>query len=174
MKRFATRLTVLAVTACFVPGLAMAAQTHAGRPLRRRAPKVTRRGCATISSRFIRTVVPPAISRTTIPRVTASISRAPSTIRSWACSAGRGRGEPLFRLPFEFGHELVGIVGLDIAVRFLPLRQRLVSRQFSYGTCVKRCEITFRRARCLSSERTTNHGAHGVSVALNMSSRARE
>ena len=39
MKRFATRLTVLAVTACFVPGLATAAQTHAAAPIKATSAK---------------------------------------------------------------------------------------------------------------------------------------
>src|SRR5215831_3741408 len=36
-----------------------------------------------------------------------------------------------------------------------------------------RCRITFSLARLLSSDRTTNHGAHAVSLALNISSGAR-
>ena len=39
---------------------------------------------------------------------------------------------------------------------------------------LKRWRMMFSRARLLSSERTTYHGAQAVSVAANISSRARE
>ncbi len=42
-----------------------------------------------------------------------------------------------------------------------------------YGICFRMCEMMLRRARRLSSEWATYHGPHLVSVARNMSSRAR-
>src|SRR5262245_32597650 len=55
------------------------------------------------------------------------------------------------------------------------LRQlHLGSDFFLYGIDFRMCEMQFRRARRLSSERAICHGAYLLSVASSMRSRARE
>ena len=90
-------------------------------------------------------------------------------------------GEGLLEVVFswtasQLRHELVRIVRLLVAMRLLPLRQlHLLARQPPRrGSASADGVMIFSRARFLSSERTTYQGAHGVSVAVNISSRARE
>src|ERR1043166_3659659 len=62
---------------------------------------------------------------------------------------------------------------------YAPFIERLGSLTFGLGTFLcgttfNKCAMQLRRARFLSSERTRCHGAHFVSVALSIRSRAHE
>ena len=78
----------------------------------------------------------------------------------------------------SFGHEsptlkrglvIIGSLLRALWQSYFPARNLL-----SYGMRVNKCDMQFRRARFLSSDRTMYHGAASVSVASNIISRARE